>query len=153
STEAGNSQVYVSRFPEGGQKWLVSADGGSQARWRRDGREIFYLSPDRTLMAASLTMREGEIEVGAIEPLFEINLPYAPYHAFAVAPDGQRFLVNTLVVSSGRGADSRTARNAGCRADLQVGNPAGLKACTASEVGLRANEIATNATSASPAAP
>ena len=143
STEAGSSQVYVSRFPEGGQKWLVSADGGSQARWRHDGREIFYLSPDRKLMAAPLTVREGEIEVGAIEPLFEINLPYAPYHAFAVAPDGQRFLVNMLVVSSGPGANARTARS----------DQSGLGTAAGAAVGLRAKAIAANATSARPAAP
>jgi len=99
STESGQIEVYVSPFPANGRKWRVSADGGSQARWRRDGREIFYLAPDRKLVAASVTTSRGEFTVKGYEPLFEASYPYGAYHAFDVTADGQRFLVNTLVVS------------------------------------------------------
>jgi dipeptidyl aminopeptidase/acylaminoacyl peptidase len=99
STESGRAEVYVSPFPSNGKRWRVSADGGSQARWRRDGKEIFYLAPNRRLMAASVSTSRHEFTVNDYEPLFEANYPYGAYHAFDVTADGQRFLVNSLVVS------------------------------------------------------
>jgi dipeptidyl aminopeptidase/acylaminoacyl peptidase len=107
STEGGQSEVYVSAFPPNGHHWRISADGGSQARWRRDGQEIFYLAPDRTLMAASVTISKREFAVDAYRPLFQVNPPYGAYHAFDVTADGQRFLVNTLVVNPASGAVAR----------------------------------------------
>jgi dipeptidyl aminopeptidase/acylaminoacyl peptidase len=90
-------EVFVTRFPSGGQAWRISADGGSQARWRRDGKEIFYLAPDRTLMVATVEERAGVLTTTRVEPLFRLSFPYGAYHAFDVAADGSRFLVNTVV--------------------------------------------------------
>lgn len=99
STESGQAEVFVSPFPAKGRRWRVSADGGSQARWRRDGKEIFYVDPDRMLMSASVTSAGDEFTVNEYQPLFTLSHPYGAYHAFDVTPDGQRFLVNTLVVN------------------------------------------------------
>jgi Tol biopolymer transport system component len=96
-------EVFVTRFPEGGPSWRISADGGSQARWRRDGTEIFYLAPDRRLMAAAITERSGAISVARVDALFTLSFPYGAYHAFDVSSDGTRFLVNTVL-----GADAAT---------------------------------------------
>ena len=54
STEAGDPEVYVSAFPPvpSGRRWLVSKGGGTQARWRRDGKELYFLSPERMIVAA-----------------------------------------------------------------------------------------------------
>jgi dipeptidyl aminopeptidase/acylaminoacyl peptidase len=101
STDSGTIEVYVSPFPSTGRRWRVSADGGSQARWRRDGSEIFYLAPDRKVIAAAVTTTGGEFMVKGYEPLFESRHPYGAYHAFDVTEDAKRFLVNTLVVSPG----------------------------------------------------
>jgi Tol biopolymer transport system component len=103
SSTAGSNvpEVYVTRFPTPGQAWRVSADGGTQARWRRDGKEIFYLSPDRQLMSAAITLGNDEVVVNRIEPLFTLRFPYGAYHAFDVTQDGQRFLVNTSIASGG----------------------------------------------------
>lgn len=90
-------EVFVTRFPSGGQAWRISADGGSQARWRRDGKEIFYLAPDRRLMAAAVAERDGVLTATTVEPLFTMTFPYGAYHAFDVSPDGSRFLVNTVI--------------------------------------------------------
>jgi hypothetical protein len=90
-------EVFVTRFPDAGRAWRVSADGGSQARWRRDGKEIFYLAPDRRLMAASVEARDGGLAVTRIEPLFRLTFPYGAYHAFDVSADGARFLVNGVL--------------------------------------------------------
>lgn len=104
STETGQAEVYVTPFPAGGRRWRVSTDGGSQARWRRDGREIFYLAPDRMLMAAAVSGQGAEFTVGPVERLFEFRFPYGQYHAFDVSADGQRFLLNRLIVSPGGAA-------------------------------------------------
>jgi Tol biopolymer transport system component len=103
SSTAGSDlpEVYVTRFPGGGQSWRVSADGGTQARWRRDGQELFYLAPDRQLMSAAITLENESVRVTRIEPLFTMRFPYGAYHAFDVAKDGQRFLVNTSIGSGG----------------------------------------------------
>jgi Tol biopolymer transport system component len=96
-------EVFVTRFPGGGPSWRISADGGSQARWRRDGSEIFYLAQDRRLMAAAVEERGGAIAVTKVDPLFTLTFPYGAYHAFDVSADGTRFLVNTVL-----GAGART---------------------------------------------
>jgi WD40 repeat protein len=101
STDTGTIEVYVSPFPSNGKRFRVSADGGSQARWRRDSGEIFYLAPDRTIIAASVTISGSEFTLNGYEPLFEIRHPYGAYHAFDVTADAKRFLVNTLVVNPG----------------------------------------------------
>ncbi len=48
SNASGEWQVYVQSFPASGGKWQVSTNGGAQPQWRRDGKELFYLSPDRS---------------------------------------------------------------------------------------------------------
>src|SRR4026209_629822 len=102
STDTGTIEVYVSPFPSNGKRWRVSADGGSQARWRRDGSEIFYLAQDRTVIAASVTISGNEFTLNGYDPLFEIRHPYGACHAFDVTEDAKRFLVNTLVVHPGK---------------------------------------------------
>jgi dipeptidyl aminopeptidase/acylaminoacyl peptidase len=96
--DSGQPEVFIAPFPAATRRWRVSADGGSQARWRRDGKEIYYVAPNKMLMAAEIDMSAG-IVVKGYQPLFELQHPYGAYHAFDVTLDGQRFLVNTLVVN------------------------------------------------------
>jgi len=98
STESGRAEVYVTPFPKSDSKWLVSRAGGFQARWRRDGKELFFMAPDSRLMAAAVNGAGQDFEVSGVKALFEAHFPYAPYHAFDVAADGQRFLVNSLLL-------------------------------------------------------
>ena len=100
-------EVFVTRFPDKGPSWRISADGGLQARWRRDASEIFYLAPDRRLMAAAVTERNGTMSVTKVDPLFTMTFPYGAYHAFDVSADGSRFLVNTVL---GAGAPTQQVR-------------------------------------------
>jgi serine/threonine protein kinase/Tol biopolymer transport system component len=95
SDESGRSEIYVVPFPKGPGKWPVSIDGGTSARWRRDGREIFYLSADGMLMAAEVRAQGAELRVGPPQPLFQTRIGGAriPY---ASSADGQRFLVATI---------------------------------------------------------
>jgi eukaryotic-like serine/threonine-protein kinase len=67
SDESGVSQVYVQSFPEPAFRSQVSVAGGSQPRWRRDGKELFFLATDRKLMAVHVKTA----------PAFEAGVPVA----------------------------------------------------------------------------
>jgi Tol biopolymer transport system component len=54
SNESGRDEIYIRTFPQAGGTWQVSVWGGSQPRWRRDGRELFYVAPDNRLMAVPI---------------------------------------------------------------------------------------------------
>jgi Tol biopolymer transport system component len=94
SNESGESEVYVVPFPGPGGKVRISTVRGDNARWRRDGKEIFYLAGN-TLMAAAVTANRSRFDVGPVQRLFEVPMVdgYWPYD---VSHDGQRFLVNTV---------------------------------------------------------
>ena len=100
-SNGGQPEVFVAPFPAPTKRFRISADGGSQARWRKDGKEILYLAPNRMLMSAEIVTDASGVTVKGYEPLFELQHPYGAYHAFDLTADGQRFLVNTLVVSPG----------------------------------------------------
>ena len=79
--------------PEPGGKWQVSTAGGVEPRWRRDGKELFYVGPDGRVMAVSVGTG-ADFEVGKPQALFSTSLKNASGARYDVAPDGQRFLLN-----------------------------------------------------------
>jgi hypothetical protein len=92
SDENGKPEVYIQSFPASGGKAQISNGGGSWPRWRGDGKELFYLAPDRKLMAAPI--KAGALD-GVPVPLFETQVDsYTATNRYAPAADGQRFLVN-----------------------------------------------------------
>ena len=98
SNESGKWEIYVTSFPEARGKWQVSSGGGEQARWRGDGKELFYLSSDDKLMAAPVT--EGtNFDAGVPVALFQASPREAAATSeqafYDVSRDGQRFLINT----------------------------------------------------------
>ena len=98
SNESGRPEIYVAPFPATGAKILVSTAGAQlfSARWRDDGRELFYLSPEGTLIAAAVDGRDAEFRVSGAKELF--RLPFiattTPQTVYDVSAGGQRFLVN-----------------------------------------------------------
>jgi hypothetical protein len=103
SNETGRVEVYVRSFSQQSGKWPVSPSGGSQVRWRRDGRELFFVASDGVLMAASVSadLKSGTIEIGKAVPLFTPTLATGANVTgakpqYAVGPDG-RFLINIAV--------------------------------------------------------
>jgi Tol biopolymer transport system component len=86
STESGPSQVFVTSFPDGRGRWPISTTGGMEARWRRDGKELYFLSREQRLMAVPVRT-EPRFELGAAAALFDL-----PVTEYAVAGDG-RFLI------------------------------------------------------------
>jgi serine/threonine protein kinase len=92
SNESGVDEVYVRQFdpasPESGGKWMVSKGGGGSVRWRKDGKELFYINVGE-VMAVDVST----------SPVFQAGIPKALFKMqstsvfWDVAPDGQRFLL------------------------------------------------------------
>ena len=105
SNESGQFEIYVRPFGRPGAAIQVSAGGGTQPRWGRDGKELFYVAPDSRLMAVPIAGADASaLDVGTPKPLFSVHLATGLdiYPAvgtkpqYAVAPDG-RFLVNVPI--------------------------------------------------------
>ncbi len=110
SDESGPAEVYIQSFPAtGGGKWQVSTNGGDQPYWRADGKELYYMAPDSSLMAVSL--RSGK----SLDPAAPIKLfntrsvvagPTGARNFFVAAPDGKRFLIEYVADQPGGGSIS-----------------------------------------------
>ena len=110
SDESGIYQVYVQSFPAGAGKFQVSTSGGSQPRWRRDGKEIFYIGADGRLTAVDVK-KEARFGAGAPHPLFDAQIPSggpgtAVYGTFDydVTADGKRFLASSVAIDRANAA-------------------------------------------------
>jgi eukaryotic-like serine/threonine-protein kinase len=92
SDESQRGEVYVARFPDAGSKRQTSVAGGSTPRWRRDGKEIFYVAPDGKVMSAAVAVKGDALQVGEVRLLFSppANVSIDTYE---VSADGQRFLI------------------------------------------------------------
>lgn len=108
STESGRDEIYIQTFPDGASKWQISTAGGVSPRWSQSSGELFFVAPDSKLVAVAVR-GEDEPEFGSPEVLFEVDLrggatPRPGIRAqYDVSPDGQRFLVNRLIGTSGGG--------------------------------------------------
>ncbi len=94
SEESGQREIYVRQFPSGPGKWKISGNGGGTPRWRRDGKELFYLAAG--LMAVPVEAGSGgRFQAGEPKKLFDLRRVNQLSEAFAYAPsaDGQRFLL------------------------------------------------------------
>ena len=102
SNESGRTEIYVQPFPDGAGKWQVSENGGSQPRWRSDGKRLYYVEGEDALMTVSIST----------EPAFTLGQPQVQFEsrdlgsglgaAYDVSADGQRFL--TIVPVEGADA-------------------------------------------------
>jgi Tol biopolymer transport system component len=98
SDEAGTPEIYLQPFPGPGARTRVSVAGGIQVRWRRDGRELFYIATDENLMAVAVDLTATPTSVGTPARLFKTNV--SPVRSisrqqYVVSRDGQRFLILT----------------------------------------------------------
>jgi eukaryotic-like serine/threonine-protein kinase len=93
SAVSGRSEIYLQPFPGPGERLTVSSSGGVQAKWRGDGKELFYLTPEGTMMAVEV--RPGaRLDLGTPRPLFTTRLrPNSALDQYVVTADGQRFIV------------------------------------------------------------
>ena len=96
SDESGRFEVYVRPFPEGGGKWQVSTNGGTQPRWSRDGKELFYVegsilmaAPVKTTPSFSVSTPARLFEDASLSGLLQPN--------YDVSKEGQRFVLVGIV--------------------------------------------------------
>ena len=89
-------EIYVASYPDFERQWRVSTDGGAQPLWRRDGRELFYIAPDKRLMSVTVTPDEDSLEFGTPTALFQSNVIDAYDMTYDVTGDGQRFMMCTV---------------------------------------------------------
>ena len=94
SNESGRNEIYVQGFPVSGSKWPVSSNGGDWVRWRKDGQEMFYVAPDRTVMSVVVLPASRSLEFGTPSALFALPATFDSNNTYPydVMPDGQRFL-------------------------------------------------------------
>ena len=99
SDESGRFEIYVQPFPEPSRRWQISANGGTQPRWRADGKEIFFIGPNGQMMASAIIVNGAGIEPGASVQLFTTQIPEGARtgtkQQYVVSADGQRFLIRT----------------------------------------------------------
>jgi Tol biopolymer transport system component len=103
SNESGRNEIIVQPFPDSSRgRWQVSNEGGSAPRWRKDGRELYYIDPKGRIIGLSVTTTPTfSIQQTTLTLQTPLPVPVqggsaaAPYDA---APDGQRFLL-TLPIS------------------------------------------------------
>ncbi len=101
TNESGRFEVVVQPFPDAGGKWQVSTTGGVAPRWRADGKELYFLAPNATLMAVPVTAAGASFTAGTPAALFPTRIVEGGTAAinrpqYAVARDG-RFLINQPV--------------------------------------------------------
>jgi Tol biopolymer transport system component len=97
SNVSGRKEVYVRPFPRREGLSRISLDGGRAPRWRGDGKELFFLTLDGTMMAVGIDTTKG-FKAGVPLPLFQTGLvSVANNHPYVVTRDGQRFLIPVVL--------------------------------------------------------
>jgi hypothetical protein len=86
-----------------GERWVVSRGGGVQPRWRRNGKELFYISPDSKMMAVAVNT-QPVFQAGTPQALFQTDLVDTGIRtgpmSWDIAPDGNRFLIITEALAT-----------------------------------------------------
>jgi eukaryotic-like serine/threonine-protein kinase len=101
NNETGRSEVYITAFPGGGAKWQVSTNGGGAPKWRKDGKELYFLDPSENITAVDVNASGNAVSLGIPHVLFralDIQPEYGPYD---VTGDGKKFLLNSGNVKEG----------------------------------------------------
>ena len=101
---SGQSEIYVTPFSRPGERQQISTNGGGKPRWRRDGKEVYYVALDGKLMATETRIGENGVETGATRALMTIkgSSPASTAgYPYDVSPDGQRILTSIPVGDAG----------------------------------------------------
>jgi serine/threonine protein kinase/Tol biopolymer transport system component len=101
SGESGENEVYLRRFPPTDERWQVSQGGGVEPYWPRDGKEFFYITPDRKMTSVSIRTTPS-VEIGKPQPLFDVPTVFGRFQrsTYVVTRDGERFLFSVPVDQS-----------------------------------------------------
>jgi Tol biopolymer transport system component len=92
SDETRRFEVYVQSFPNPGRKYQVSVNGGDVPVWSRDGKELYFIAPDRQMMVVPIRNKGGDLETSTPKALFDSKITIGINITFDVNKDG-RFLI------------------------------------------------------------
>jgi Tol biopolymer transport system component len=95
NNESGRMEVYITTFPGGGAKWQVSSNGGTDAKWRGDGKEFYFLDSADNMMAVDVGTANHAIRLGVPHVLFQIVGAQRQSGPYDAAADGKKFLINS----------------------------------------------------------
>jgi Tol biopolymer transport system component len=99
--ESGRFEIYIQPFPSGPGRWQVSTAGGIRASWRKDGKELFFMTPDsQQMMAVDIQPNGASLQLGTPHPLFKVNAVTGPLGPYTVSADGKKFIVNVVMSQS-----------------------------------------------------
>lgn len=101
SDETHRLEVYVQSFPTPGIKYQVSVNGGGTPVWSGDGRELYFIAPDRQMMVVPIKDNGKTLDIGAPKALFDSRIIPGPSRAFDVGKDG-RLLIPCRIPGAGR---------------------------------------------------
>ena len=101
NNESGRSEIYLTQFPGGGARWQVSTSGGADARWRGDGKELYFLDPSDSVMAVDVDSSGGTPRLGVPHALFQAMGVQRQVGTYVVTSDGKKFLINSGSVKQG----------------------------------------------------
>ena len=97
SDASGHLDVYITAFPGGGAKWLVSTSGGLSPRWRRDGKELFFLDLSDNVVAVDVNTLGNTVRLGTPHVLFHATGGQAlQQRAYDVTGDGKKFIISSV---------------------------------------------------------
>ena len=96
SNKSGQFEVYIDSFPEPGHEIRVSSAGGSYPEWNGTGKELFYVSPEYSLMSVQLKTTSSSVESSVPRELFRLPAAVSTWSPYQVGPGGDRFLVRAV---------------------------------------------------------
>lgn len=100
NSETGRQEIYIQPFPTGAGRWQVSTDGGTRPTWRKDGKDLFFFSPDGQVMAVEVDQVGTSLRLGTPRALFKATTVSAAEGPYTVSADGKKFVVNTVLPQS-----------------------------------------------------
>jgi serine/threonine protein kinase/Tol biopolymer transport system component len=100
NNETGRFETYIQPFPSGAGRWQVSTAGGVWPKWRKDGKELFFFSPDQQIMAVDVNQNGASLQLGAPHALFKATTVSGPTGPYTVSADGKKFVMNTVTPQS-----------------------------------------------------
>jgi eukaryotic-like serine/threonine-protein kinase len=107
SNVSGRTEIYVERYPELGSRQRISTAGGQRPLWSRDGRELFFVSPDGRQVFASAVQSGTTLAAGTPQMLFETAMfVTAGGRPYDIAPDGRFVIIRSGQAAAGGGTAS-----------------------------------------------